>query len=238
MTPQLLAIDASTDRVELALGWQGREHFATLAAGAQASAQLLPALQALCAQAGARLDELDAIAYGAGPGAFTGLRTACAAAQGLAYGLDCPVLALDTLAAVAESAAALGAPERLWATLDARMGEIYAARLRRTGPGCWQTERPAALYTPEALLAELDAQDVLAGPALGVYAALNSAAGGPHWPQARPDGPALLRVAAGAWRAGAAIAAHQALPVYVRNKVAETTAERAERRAPSPAALA
>ncbi|MEY4748510.1 MAG: hypothetical protein RIQ60_724 [Pseudomonadota bacterium] len=230
MSPQLLAIDASTDRVEIALGWQQQRHVATLAAGAQASAQLLPAVQNLCRQAGTHLSDLDAIAFGAGPGAFTGLRTACAAVQGLAYGLGRPVLALDTLAAVAESAAEMGAPERLWATLDARMGEVYAAPMRRVAPGLWQAEQAVALYTPEALLVAAGLDGVLAGPALSAYAVLDRAVGGPHWPHARPDGAALLRVALAAWTAGECVAPHEALPVYVRDKVAETSAERAVRR--------
>jgi tRNA threonylcarbamoyladenosine biosynthesis protein TsaB len=238
MTVQLLAIDASTERVELALAWQGRMFFETLPGGAQASLRLLPAVQALCAQAQADLRGLDAIAFGAGPGAFTGLRTACALAQGLAFGLGLPVLALDTLAVVAESAWGVCGATRLWASLDARMGEVYAAPFQRIAAGLWQAERPVALYRPEALLAALSTHELLAGPAVSAYAALNSPDSGSRCAQARPAGAALLQVAAAAWTAGAARPADQALPLYVRDKVADTTAERAARRSAQTAAPA
>jgi tRNA threonylcarbamoyladenosine biosynthesis protein TsaB len=239
MTVQLLAIDASTDRVELALAWRGQNFFATLPGGAESSVRLLPAVQALCVQAGAALAELDAIAFGAGPGAFTGLRTACALAQGLAFGLGLPVLALDTLAVVAESAWGVCGATRLWASLDARMGEVYAVPLQRFGPGVWRTERPVSLYSPEALLAALLVDEWLVGPAVTAYAALSSSDAGTRCAQAHPAGAALLQVATAAWMAGAARPADQALPLYVRDKVAETTSERAARRtAQTAAALA
>jgi tRNA threonylcarbamoyladenosine biosynthesis protein TsaB len=204
----------------------------SLAGGAAASTSLLPAVRDLCARAACRLGDLDAVAFGAGPGAFTGLRTACATAQGLAFGLDRPVLALDTLAVVAEAAWSDRAAERLWAALDARMGEVYAAPMRRLGAGAWHAERPVALYTPQVLLAQLGADDLLAGPAVAAYAVLaNDAPAHLRCAPARPAGAALAAVARAAWQAGAARPAHQALPVYVRDKVAQTTTERVVERA-------
>jgi tRNA threonylcarbamoyladenosine biosynthesis protein TsaB len=239
MTACLLAIDASTDQVELALASQGVVRAMTLPGGAQASTQLLPAVAALCVQANCRLADLDAVAYGAGPGAFTGLRTACSMAQGLGYGLARPTLALDTLAVVAEAAVLQGAPAQLWATLDARMGEIYAAPLQRLGPGRWRALRPTALYTPAALLdavAQAGLGDAVAGPALQAYAELAQA--DHRWPLARPAGVALIAAARAAWAVGEARAAHEALPMYGRDKVAQTSAQRAAIRAASRAGAA
>src|SRR4051794_16897671 len=101
---KILAFDTSTETLSIALtdGRQTWQH--TGAGGAKASAALIPAVLALLAEAGLRLAELDAIAFGAGPGSFTGLRTACSVAQGLAFGADVPVLPVDTLLAVAEEA--------------------------------------------------------------------------------------------------------------------------------------
>jgi tRNA threonylcarbamoyladenosine biosynthesis protein TsaB len=231
MSVYLLAIDASTDLIELALTTPDQLRSTTLAGGAAASASLLPAVRELCAAAACRLGDLDAVAFGAGPGAFTGLRTACATAQGLAFGLDRPVLALDTLAAVAEAAWADRGAQRLWAALDARMGEVYAVPMRRLGAGAWQAERPVALYSPQALLANLGADDLLAGPAVAAYAVLADAPAALRCAQARPAGAALAAVALAAWQADAAQPAHLALPVYVRDKVAQTTVERAAERA-------
>jgi tRNA threonylcarbamoyladenosine biosynthesis protein TsaB len=236
MIVQLLAIDASTDRVELGLAWQGQTFFETLPGGAESSVRLLPAVQAMCEQSGANLAGLDAIAFGAGPGAFTGLRTACALAQGLAFGLGLPVLALDSLAVVAESAWGVCDATRLWASLDARMGEVYAAPFQRIESGVWRAERPVALYSPDALLAALLPDEWLVGPAISAYAALSSSDAGKRCAQARPAGAALLQVATAAWIAGATGPADQALPVYVRDKVAETTTERSARRSAKPTA--
>lgn len=243
---RLLALDAATETVHLALVNGGQTHTLALSGGAQASATLLPAIQRLLAQQGLALDRLDAIGFGRGPGAFTGLRSACAVAQGLALGLARPLLALDTLAAVAESAWQRSGAERVWTTQDARMGEIYAARWRREGPGDWQPERGAALFSPGSL-AEAVAADpaTLAGNALvlpELQAAFDAVLGAAaaslqRLPDAAPDGAALAALARAAWQRGARLDPALALPLYLRDKVAQTTAEReaARREAATPA---
>ena len=106
--PVLLALDTATERLHIALslgaGEGARTQVQELPGGAQASNGLLPALQGLLNAAGLAWPDVSAIAFGAGPGAFTGLRTACSVTQGLALGLGVPVIALDTLMAVAEDA--------------------------------------------------------------------------------------------------------------------------------------
>ena len=102
--PCWLAFDTSTDVLSLGLSVHGQTTLRTLAGGAQASAQLIPQALELLAQAGIALSDLQAIVFGRGPGSFTGLRTACAVAQGLAFGANIPVLPVDTLLAVAEAA--------------------------------------------------------------------------------------------------------------------------------------
>src|SRR5437762_12159574 len=124
----LLAFDTATQRMSVALAARGSVWVHESDGGAQASAALIPAILALLTQAGVALRDLDAIAFGRGPGAFTGLRTACSVAQGLAYGAGKPVLPIDTLLAVAEDARAGRAAVRVWAVMDARMDEIYAAQ--------------------------------------------------------------------------------------------------------------
>jgi tRNA threonylcarbamoyladenosine biosynthesis protein TsaB len=237
---RLLALDAATETVHLALVDGDRRSTLALSGGAQASATLLPAIQRLLADHGLVPAQLQAIAFGRGPGAFTGLRSACAVAQGLALGLARPLLALDTLAAVAESAWQRGGVERVWTALDARMGEIYAARWWRAGPGDWRAERAAALFSPGSLAEAIAAEPaLLAGNALALpemQAALQATAGAatalPGWPEAAPDGAALAALAQAAWARGERLDPALALPLYVRDKVAQTTAEReATRRA-------
>lgn len=223
---RLLALDASTDTLYLALQAPDGVRCRAVPGGAQASAALLPQVAALLAEVGWTVVDLDALAYGQGPGAFTGLRTACSVIQGLALGAGKPVLALDTLAAVAECARRQGAQGPVWAMQDARMGEVYAALYQPRATG-WQAVLPAALYRPEPLAEQAATPGAAwAGNALRAYAALQRP-GPPAWPDAVPDGAALMPLAQQAWRDGAQRDPADALPVYVRDKVAQTTAERA-----------
>lgn len=225
--PLLLALDSSTDTMALALVTPGQTRVFEADGGPQASARMLPEVKALLAGAGVQLADLDAIGFGQGPGAFTGLRTACAVAQGLAFGLDRPVLAVDSLMLVAEDARAQGAGDDVWVAMDARIGEIYAARYRWAG-GAWAVVEAPALYRPEALAAHWGEPAAAAGSALGEY----TEALGPlqnAWPRARSRAAALGALALAAWQRGETRDAAEALPVYVRDKVALTTAEREQR---------
>jgi tRNA threonylcarbamoyladenosine biosynthesis protein TsaB len=227
--PVLLAVDSSTETMALALVTPGQTAVFEAQGGAQASARMLPEIKALLAGAGVQMAELDAIAFGQGPGAFTGLRTACAVAQGLAFGLDKPVLAVDSLMLVAEDARTQGAGDEVWVAMDARIGEIYAA-LYRWRDGAWQVAEAPALYRPEALAAHWGTPAAAAGTALTEYAAALGEL--PRaWPQARSRAQALATLALAAWQRGEARDAAEALPVYVRDKVALTTAEREAGRA-------
>ena len=229
---RLLALDTATDVVHLVLVQGEQAQARALPGGAQASAALLPAIRDLLAQGGLALRDLDAIAFGHGPGAFTGLRTACAVAQGLAVGADRPLLALDTLAALAESARQQGETgDAVWSVLDARMGEVYAARWCRGVDGGWTADVPVALYSPAALTEAIERTPAaLAGNALTVQAEvlgpLAVRLGLAAWPAAVPDGAALAVLARVAQARGAWIDPALALPLYVRDKVAQTTAER------------
>ena len=227
----LLALDTSTEWMSLALQrddpsqcWQ---HHA--AGGARTSLDLVPQIQTLLTQAGMQVRELDAIVFGAGPGAFTGLRSACAVAQGLAFGAGVPVLPLDTLLAVAEEARVLcDAPAHFEVTalLDARMDEMYAASYVFESDA-WTTTKRCSLISPEHLSDVAPCpQSLLAGNVFEVYGARLA----PQFTQrlaALPTAMALLRLAPAHLAAGLAVPAALALPTYVRDKVAQTTAERA-----------
>lgn len=226
----LLAFDTSTERLALALVHGDTVDLLDEPGGARASARLVPAVLERLTARRLTLRDVEAFAFGRGPGAFTGLRTACSVAQGFAFGTGRPVLPLDSLALVAEDARAqLGRPavEDLWVAMDARMDEVYAARYAFDG-GAWVTTLAPALYTLEALNARWrDAPpSVVAGSALSTFGdrlALGSAR------RVEPEGSraaALARLAQAAWRAGRALPAHEALPLYLRDKVALTTAER------------
>ena len=235
-SPTLLAMDTATETLHLALLAGGVSRTQRLEGGAKASATLVPAIQALLAEAGLGWSALDAIAFGRGPGAFTGLRTAAAVTQGLAFGANKPVIALDTLLAVAEDArqaAELAGTEvdTVWAATDARMGEVYAAAYRWVDAH-WHTMAEPALLSPVNFVAQVQAgaatATAVAGNALLAHADALAAlpAEASRWPQAAPRGAALLALAQAAWARGEVHDAAQALPLYVRDKVAQTTAER------------
>lgn len=218
---KLLAFDTSTETMTVAvangaLSWRhsGR-------GGALASSTLIPAIQALLAEAGLALRELDAIAFGHGPGSFTGLRTACSVAQGLAFGAGVPVLGIDTLMAVADQARQQAGCTQVLAVLDARMDEVYAGGYEFADGG-WNRRGEFSLDKPDAL--SLPPGWTLAGNAFDAYGERL-----PPGPRVAclPSAQALLRLAPGLFARGGALPADQALPLYIRDKVAQTTDERA-----------
>jgi len=221
----LLAFDTSTEVFAVALQRGSDITGRHGAGGANASAVLIPSIQALLAEAGLQVGDLHAIVFGRGPGSFTGLRTACAVAQGLAFGAAVPVVPVETLLALAEDARWRAGVTRVVALLDARMEQVYAAAYA-FADGTWKREGEIALVAPEQV--ELPPGWSLAGNAFAAY--------GERLPQgprveALPTAQALLRVAPGLLAAGGAVPAGEALPLYIRDKVAQTTQERAAARA-------
>jgi tRNA threonylcarbamoyladenosine biosynthesis protein TsaB len=187
-------------------------------------------------QAGLRFEQLDAIVFACGPGSFTGLRTACSVAQGLAFGAGAPVLPIDTLLCVAEEARFQHAPGLahypVMALLDARMDELYTGYYIFNS-GLWTRDGACSLIRPEDLV--FDADCTLAGNVFALYGD-RLPAGNPDLcatarVDALPSASALLRLAPALLAAGAAVPADQALPLYIRDKVAKTTAERAAEKA-------
>lgn len=226
----LLAFDTATERTSIALAARGRTWQHEGEGGARASAAFLPALLALLAEADVKLAELDAIAFGRGPGAFTGLRVACAVAQGLAFGAARPVLPIDTLLAIAEDARAGAQALRVWAAMDARMNEIYAAEYE-FGPSGWQV-RSAPMLTTAQVLNERWRQSepqIVAGNALGAFGARLESGGARCLPDAAPRAIGMLALGRALFAAGGAVDASLAVPLYLRDKVALTSAEREDR---------
>ncbi|MBC7608757.1 MAG: tRNA (adenosine(37)-N6)-threonylcarbamoyltransferase complex dimerization subunit type 1 TsaB [Polaromonas sp.] len=239
---KFLAFDTSTDVMSVAVTDGVRVWQHSGPGGAKSSTTLIPAILALLADARLELGGLDAIVFGRGPGSFTGLRTACAVAQGLAFGANhgagIPVLPVDTLMAVAEEArfqmqghgveggAGEGAQSlRITALLDARMDEMYAQSYEFNSGNCNQIGG-CELIRPENLVMD-GACDLLAGNVFGVYAGRLSAEVMQFARvEALPTATALLRLAPALAASGHCVEAALALPLYVRDKVALTTDER------------
>lgn len=227
----LLAFDTSTDTLFIAAQCGDALWTHQTAGGANSSANLIPALQQGLQALGMQFADLDAIVFGRGPGSFTGLRTSCAIAQGLALGADIPLLPIDTLLAVAEEARVQHGVTQVMAVLDARMSEVYHAGYV-WADGVWRNTEALGLCSPGALAVPSDM--VVAGNAQAVYADLAPAHSHVH---ALPTATALLRLAVRGIADGPLVDASYALPLYIRDKVAKTTAEReAERLAAAASA--
>ena len=253
MTACLLALDTSTERLAAALVWPGaagqagrRPVCLNEGGGALASSRLIPALMGLLAGQGLTLRQVNAIAFGQGPGAFTGLRTACAVAQGLALAHETPLLPIDSLMIVAEDArcragaiAPADGQADWWVAMDARMDEVYAAAYRH-GPAGWTVRVAPQLWTLPALAAAwADAPPArVAGSAIEAFADRRPWGAAHCVPHCADRAAALARLADTAWQQGRGIAPDLALPLYLRDKVALTTAERALRQPTTPASAA
>lgn len=229
---RLLAVDTSTEQMAIAVSGPRGVSRCNAAGGAQASANLLPAVKALIDQAGLRLGDLDGVAFGRGPGAFTGLRTASAVAQGLGLGLGRPLLSVDSLMIVAEDAwvqgplLSPGGAADVGVAMDARMGELYAARYRLDG-GRWSVLCEPVLCAPEALLAHWrGVPPLLAGSGLAMLEASVRERAQVCRPVEQDRAAALMRVALQLWPQSGAVPPEQGLPLYLRERVALTSEER------------
>ena len=230
----LLAIECSTEVLSVAViaGGEIRERLED--GGRRHGDRLLVMIDAVMADA--RLSKLDlqAVAFGCGPGAFTGVRMAVAAAQGIAYGLDIPALPVSSLAALAQEGFDRGAATPILALADARMGEVYAGFFEVDESGLAVAVADERLCKPEQL--KLPGDDVwcAVGPGLRAYRKLLDEQLGYRMDAIErsiyPQASAVARLGARALRAGLGLEARQAMPVYLRNKVALTESERAAAR--------
>ncbi|MET0964458.1 MAG: tRNA (adenosine(37)-N6)-threonylcarbamoyltransferase complex dimerization subunit type 1 TsaB [Noviherbaspirillum sp.] len=223
--PTILAVETSTELASVALLRHDRLLVRDAASVQTHSQSLLPMVQALLSEAGIRLSDCDAIAFGSGPGSFTGVRTACGVVQGLAFGAGLPVAPVGTLEAMAQACRELTGADDVLCILDARMAEVYWAQYRH-GPGGWQAVAAPQLSAPAAVMP--------IGPVLacgnGLSAYSDAFAGRAFMAGAQPGiMPHAAQVATLARLAvarGETLDAAAAQPLYLRNKVALTTAER------------
>ena len=211
--------ETSTDWCSVALWREGEIACIERRAGNRHSELALPMLERLLKDLGMTPEALDAVAFGAGPGSFTGLRIACGLAQGLAFARGIPVLGVSTLETLAEEA---GAP-RVVACLDARMREVYYSALEKTAVG-WREVIAARCEAPPTLA--LGEDWIGAGNGFAVYGNMGLTK---VLPDVHPTAIAVARLAAARLEAGEGVDAALAAPLYVREKVAFTTAELARR---------
>jgi tRNA threonylcarbamoyladenosine biosynthesis protein TsaB len=222
----ILALETSTEHCSVALLCGERLLSRETLAGQRHSELVLPMVDAVLREAGLALSALDGIAFGAGPGSFTGLRIACGVAQGLAFGAGLTLAPVGTLLALARAAGA----RRVLACLDARMGEINHAAYEKSAmnwrevSGPWVCAADAAPALPGGGWVGCGSGFAVHGDSLQRHYSGQLAAVRPGlFPHARE----VALEAVPVFSRGAGVAPHEASPVYVRDKVALTTAERA-----------
>ena len=226
----LLALDTSTEYLSLAV-LKGAETFTfDINAGQTHSQIILPQIQTLLNSADLQLRELHGIAFGAGPGSFTGVRIAAGVAQGLGFGSNLPVVSICTLLALAEAAYEENTEHaKVIACLDARMGEVYHAAYALL-ENEWHSVIEPGLYKPEAVPAIAGNGWVGAGSGWKTYAEKLSAIYNSQLltvePTLLPTARAILKLALPTFESGNAKPAGEAMPIYIRNRVALKTAER------------
>jgi tRNA threonylcarbamoyladenosine biosynthesis protein TsaB len=216
----ILALETAADPGTIALGLDGTIVARSCPPGRSNSETLLPLAAAALREAGLGFSDLDGIAFGCGPGSFTGLRVACGVAQGLAFARDLPLLGVGTLEAMALESGG----ERVIVVLDARMGEVYVGYFEN---GKQQGE--IGVYSPQEVPLPEAAGWLACGNGLAAYPLLRERLSPfvDDWqPDLIPSAQGVLRIAVPRLLRGQRIDPADAVPLYVRNKVAKTIVER------------
>ena len=220
---KLLAFDTSTEACSAALALGDAILQREELAPRRHAELILPMVDSLLQEAGLRLKDLDALAFGRGPGAFTGVRLAAGIAQGLALGANLPVLPVSSLAALAQGAT--DPADALLATMDARMGEIYWGMFEPANGGAARLIAGERVSDPAAVTLPAGRSFFAIGSGWETYGALlaerfkgrvTGAA-----PARRPQARDLLPLARAELQQGRGLPPEQALPVYLRNEVAQ-----------------
>ncbi|MDF2623374.1 tRNA (adenosine(37)-N6)-threonylcarbamoyltransferase complex dimerization subunit type 1 TsaB [Kosakonia cowanii] len=222
---RILAIDTATEACSVAL-WNDGTTFAHFELCPREHTQrILPLVRAALADAEVKLTDLDALAFGRGPGSFTGVRIGIGIAQGLALGAELPMIGVSTLATMAQGAWRKTGATRVLAAIDARMGEVYWAEYQRDADGVWHGEETEAVLKPDAVsdrLQQLDGSWAMVGTGWGAWPELAAKS-----PVTLTDGEMLLPtaedmlpIARQLFAAQKWVAVEQAEPVYLRNEVA------------------
>ena len=255
-TYKWLAIETSSDMLSLAIAStqddKSQVWAHTSQGGAKSSQLVLPEIVRLMEEAHMGFADLTAVVFGKGPGSFTGLRTACSVAQGLAFGAGTFVLPIDTLLAVAEDARYQNIqqkqqqtqqqldqldqldqlsqqPQRFFVAMDARMDQVYTAAYEWRSE--WQCVQAPSVNSPENISVPTEWKDLAfttVGNAWDAFAARSPAELSGQHMYAMPTAQALLRLSPVAFGQGLAVQPEDALPLYIRDKVAQTTQERAQ----------
>jgi tRNA threonylcarbamoyladenosine biosynthesis protein TsaB len=224
MSTRILAIDTATEACSVALWNNGDVQALFELCPREHTQRILPMVQQVLVASGLSLSQLDALAFGRGPGSFTGVRIGMGIGQGLALGADLPMIGVSTLQTMAQGAFRLTGAARVLAAIDARMGEVYWGEFERSAEGFWCGEATEAVMTPVQVLARaqsLSGNWATVGTGWQIYPDLISgsnvvlADGQMVLPRAED----MLPLALSSWVNGQIVSVENAEPVYLRNEV-------------------
>ena len=215
----LLALDTATECCSAALLHDGAVTARSEVIPRQHAQRLLPMIEELLGERQLRLQDVDALVFGRGPGAFTGVRIATGMVQGLAFAADKPVVAVSNLAALAQRAWREHGAETVAAAIDARMDEVYWG-LYGLQDGVMQLLDDERVCAPEAVSLPAGVGSVAGAGTGWQYAERLAVTATQSWPQMLPDASDLITLALPRWQAGEVVDAADAQPVYLRDKVA------------------
>ncbi|MXP60989.1 tRNA (adenosine(37)-N6)-threonylcarbamoyltransferase complex dimerization subunit type 1 TsaB [Pantoea sp. Taur] len=225
MSARILALDTATEACSAALLNQQQIDARFEIAPRDHTQRILPLVQELLQLQQLDLTALDVLAFGRGPGSFTGVRIGIGIAQGLALGANLPMIGVSSLATMAQGAWRLTGANRVLAAIDARMGEVYWAEYQRDANGEWQGADSEAVLKPEdvqARIAQLSGEWATVGTGWAAYPHLLSSTGATlvTTEVTLPAAEDMLPLALSAWQRGESVAVENAEPVYLRNEVA------------------
>lgn len=224
MSTRILAIDTATEACSVALWNNGEKHALFEICPREHTQRILPMVQQILAESGVSLNQLDALAFGRGPGSFTGVRIGIGIAQGLAMGADLPMIGVSTLATMAQGAFRQMGATQVLAAIDARMGEVYWGQYQRQNDDVWVGENTEAVFTPERAQQNamaLAGEWASVGTGWGTYPYMAAATpimlvdGQITLPQAED----MLPLALVDFASGKMTAVENAQPTYLRNEV-------------------
>ncbi|MDD9154632.1 tRNA (adenosine(37)-N6)-threonylcarbamoyltransferase complex dimerization subunit type 1 TsaB [Aliivibrio sp. S4TY2] len=224
MSAKILAVDTATENCSVALIVDGKVYSRRAVAPREHTIKVLPFVDEVLKEAGVRLQDLDALAFGQGPGSFTGVRIGIGIAQGLAFGADLPMIGISTLEAMAQAGYRENGATQVAAAIDARMGEVYFGMYQRNDDATWTYNVAETVFKPEALLTYLPEQSgewLTVGTGWDAYA--EALAELPLERKASevlyPDAEDMAFLALQKFEQGLALPAEESAPVYVRDTV-------------------
>ena len=226
---KMLAIDTATEACSAALYLDGEVTGQYRVAPREHSHIILPMIEQLLVDSGSRVSDLDALAFGRGPGSFMGVRIAAGVTQGIAFAWDLPVIPVSTLAAIAQTANTMTGATAVLAAIDARMNEVYWAAYELPADGRMRLVGEECVIPPGQVSKPAGDGWIGAGSGWSAYAAALQAAIAPDTLSAQlddclPTAESVLKLALAEYRAGRHVSAPEAVPVYLRDKVAKKSA--------------